>query len=284
VLCAPTIREGVLVRYDLSNIRERSVSKLLNEISRYVRQVLEDAEISNKAPSYLIVRNAFADLIASEVISRDEKLPSERLLHETIGVSRSTLREALALLEAEGLLHRMDRRGWFVSAARVEYEPATLEGFHTFVGRQGHIPRTEVLDQQLVPVNEHTSQIFSAPRRGKLYLIKRRRYIDERPVVVEHIYLDPRRFPKLLEHNLNGSLSAVLEKTYGVRTTNADVTMYPSVLSGAVATQLHVSPSTPSLYISRVCRSKDQVVTEYNENFWHYSAIKLKLAVVRTRD
>jgi len=260
------------------------VSKLLKEITRYVRQALEEATARGRTPSYLVVRNALADMIASETIARGDRLPSERLMHETIGISRSTLREALALLEAEGLLHRMDRRGWFASAARVEYEPATLEGFHTFVSRQGHTPRTEVLDQQLVPANEHTSQVFNIRRRGKLYLIKRRRYIDDRPVVVEHIYLDPRRFPRLLDHDLNGSLSAVLEKSYGVRTTHAEVTMYPSVLSGAVATQLQVSPSTPSLFISRVCRSQDQAVTEYNENFWHYNAIELKLDVVRTRE
>ena len=132
-----------------------------------------------------------------------------------------------------------------------------------------------MLESSVVPADTDAARVFSMRKRSKLLMLIRRRYIDDRPVLIERIYLSPQRFPGLLDHSLDHSLSAVLEREYGVRTTHADVTMYPSILSGAVARQMHVSPSTPSLYISRICRCKNDQITEYNENFWHYNALKL---------
>ncbi len=54
-----------------------------------------------------------------------------------------TLRQALQQLEAEGLVYRENRRGWFVSPRRTRYDPTRISGFMDHVSAQGRTPRTE---------------------------------------------------------------------------------------------------------------------------------------------
>ncbi len=240
---------------------------------------LERSEPAKASRSYIEVRNLIAELIEAGELETGTRLPSERTLHEMLGVARGTLRDALTLLEAEGTIHRLDRRGWFVSSPRIRYDPTTLEGFHTFVSAQGRKPTTHTISKRLVPVNAEAASVFGLGRNDPIFLVLRRRCIDDRPVLLEHIYVDPQRFPGMIEHDLDGSLSALLRDHYKVQTTQAQVTMYPSILSGPVAQELNVSQGTPSLFISRICRCDDGYVTEYNQNFWHYNALKLVMNV-----
>ena len=244
-----------------------------------ISQRMERLPQGKRVHSYIEVRNIIADLIETGELHRGARLPSERTLHEVLGVARGTLRDALTLLETEGTIHRLERRGWLVSSPRIRYDPTTLEGFHTFVSAQGRKPTTRTLSKQLVPVNAEASSVFGLDRNDPIFLILRRRYIDARPVLLEHIYVDPQRFPRLIDHDLDGSLSSLLRDTYGIQTTHAQVTMYPSILTGPVAQELNVAQGTPSLYISRICRCEDGYITEYNQNFWHYNALKLVMNV-----
>ena len=229
--------------------------------------------------TYIEVRNLLADLIEGGELKPGMRLPSERVLHELLGVARGTLRDALTVLETEGAIHRLDRRGWFVSAPRIRYDPSTLEGFHTYVTAQGRIPTTHTISKHLVPVNAEVASVFGLDQNDPIFFILRRRCIDGRPVLIEHIYVDPQRFPGLIEQDLDGSLSKILTETYKIQTTHAQVTMYPSILTGPVAQELNVSQGTPSLYISRICRCDQGFVTEYNQNFWHHNTLKLVMNV-----
>ena len=254
----------------------------MSEAERVMATIVRRLERSVPAKasrSYIEVRNLIAELIEAGELETGTRLPSERTLHEMLGVARGTLRDALTLLEAEGTIHRLDRRGWFVSAPRIRYDPTTLEGFHTFVSAQGRKPTTHTISKRLVPVNAEAASVFGLGRNDPIFLVLRRRCIDDRPVLLEHIYVDPQRFPGMIEHDLDRSLSALLRDHYKVQTTQAQVTMYPSILSGPVAQELNVSQGTPSLFISRICRCDDGYVTEYNQNFWHYNALKLVMNV-----
>lgn len=63
----------------------------------------------NVAPAYAAVVDRLRRSIALGVLLPGEKLPPERALAESLGVSRVTLREALRVLQGEGLI--ITRRG-----------------------------------------------------------------------------------------------------------------------------------------------------------------------------
>jgi DNA-binding GntR family transcriptional regulator len=74
------------------------------------------------------------------------RLPSERALSEHFSTTRITLREALSQLEAEGLIYREVRRGWFISPPRMIYNPLQRSHFHAMAKDQGRSAQTEVID------------------------------------------------------------------------------------------------------------------------------------------
>ncbi|MBQ9352329.1 winged helix-turn-helix domain-containing protein, partial [Phyllobacterium sp.] len=52
-------------------------------------------------------------LLASDEFGKDGKLPTERALSESLGVSRRSVRRALEVLEAEGRIWRRQGQGTF---------------------------------------------------------------------------------------------------------------------------------------------------------------------------
>lgn len=66
-------------------------------------------------PAYQIVSRELRKLILSGILSPGEPFPSELSLAEKLGVNRSTVREGIRQLEADGLVRRSGRRRLFVS-------------------------------------------------------------------------------------------------------------------------------------------------------------------------
>lgn len=67
------------------------------------------------------------ELIVSGVLGAAGRLPAERVLADSIGVSRRALRQALDVLEAEGRVTRQQGRGTFVADARAATHDLVLQ-------------------------------------------------------------------------------------------------------------------------------------------------------------
>src|SRR3990167_7629705 len=106
---------------------------------------------------------ALQEQIEHGLLPSGRQLPAERKLSEVFDTTRITLREALGQLEAQGLIYREERRGWFVSPARITYNPLVRSHFHAMVGEQGRVPATEVLSARLMPASAEICKILAFP-------------------------------------------------------------------------------------------------------------------------
>lgn len=112
-----------------------------------IAQLIAQPGIFMSKPQYLQIKDALANQILAGGLAPNDKLPSERLLGELYGTTRVTIREALVQLEANGLIYREDRRGWFVTPPRFSLNPRRTSNFHQIVREQGGEPRTELLEK-----------------------------------------------------------------------------------------------------------------------------------------
>ncbi|MDS9469172.1 FCD domain-containing protein [Paracoccus sp. MBLB3053] len=71
-------------------------------------------EDDSKLPVTEMVTRRIQEMIRSGEIPKNSKLPSQRILAQQLGVSRTSLREALLTLETLGLLRTLPARGTFV--------------------------------------------------------------------------------------------------------------------------------------------------------------------------
>ncbi|MEM5275686.1 GntR family transcriptional regulator [Cupriavidus taiwanensis] len=81
-----------------------------NGLSLSVQPINAGASLRDQA--YAMLRQAIAD--ADIYQSRDEIRLDERVLSEAMGVSRTPIREAMTLLEQEGFLRTVPRRGIYI--------------------------------------------------------------------------------------------------------------------------------------------------------------------------
>jgi DNA-binding GntR family transcriptional regulator len=226
-------------------------------------------------PHYLALRDSIAENIQTGALEAGSKLPSERQLQTTSGIARGTIREALFQLEAEGLIFRRDRSGWYVSPPPITYDPTRWAGFMTYVAEQGRVPLTETLSTETAVVPPATAEIFGAAPDAPLHIVHRLRRVDGRPVLVERITVDPALAPGFLDHNFDGSLSGILRDHYGLTVSRNRVDMQPCALVREVAEGLGVKSGTPGLLVVRSSFDKAGRVIEYDQEYWRADAIRI---------
>ncbi len=228
---------------------------------------------------YLGVRDDIAARITAGEFKPGERLPSERQLQIGGGVARGTVREALFQLEAEGIIYRKDRSGWYVSPPPVVYDPTRWEGFMSYVEAQGRRPETETLSKVEITCDGILAQIFSRPIGAPMYWIRRRRSIDGRAVLIESIIVDGARAPGLIEHDLNGSLTSVLKTVYGIGVARNKVDMRPCALTRDEAEALRVKSGLPGLSLVRTCYDAQGNVVEFDREYWRHDALTVSVDI-----
>ncbi len=229
--------------------------------------------------TYLDVRDLIANRIGQGALAAGARLPSERELQVTTGTARGTVRAALFQLEAEGVIYRKNRSGWYVAPPPIVYDPTRWESFMAFVAAQGRTPRTETLATGTVTATPILAEVFGVAVGASLFEIRRRRYIDDRAALVETIYVDPGMAPDLLDHSLDGSLTSVLRDHYGIGVVRNRVEMSPCALTQAVASELGIRSGLPGLLIKRISYDKAGRVVEYDHEYWLHDALTVSVDI-----
>lgn len=118
-------------------------------------------EVRNPVPRYHKLYLALREKILRNEWAQGDLLPSEIEISKSFGVSRVTVRKALALLAEENLLRRFQGRGSFVSP-RVDARPVTAS-----IGAQ--LDNAANLGRQTT-VKLETFEYISAPEEAQRML------------------------------------------------------------------------------------------------------------------
>lgn len=223
--------------------------------------------------------NALQEQIEHGLLPAACKLPAERKLSEVFATTRITLREALVQLEARGLIYREERRGWFVSPARLTYDLMKRSHFHAMVREQGREPSTQLISARLQPASAAVCEWLQLPALSSVIQICRARRIDERLVLYAEHYLNPQYFPEILQHDLSQSLTELYGSHYQIEYGRVRFEMLPTALPAAAAAALKVSLGSPGLRITRVNHDQHGRLIDCDLEFWRHDAIRLSADV-----
>lgn len=106
--------------------------------------------IEDRQPLSVTVARRLREAIVQGELAADEPLPSEKELCQQLGVGRSTIREALRILQAQGLLSGGDT----VSTARPRVSPALAVGSAAYTMenalRLGRVPLADLVELRVV--------------------------------------------------------------------------------------------------------------------------------------
>jgi GntR family transcriptional regulator len=181
-----------------------------------------------------------------------DPLPSERELRERFGVSRSTVRHALAELVDRGRIYRVHGRGTFVAVPIVRKD-MNLASFSEDMAARGLVAGSKIIRVENDRADAVVAQALALSPGEPVVCIKRVRLANGEPMCLEEVHI-----PELIVGNLafglgeHDSLFETLRDRLGVRIVKADQEVRATVLSNAEAELLGVPPFSPALLISRV--------------------------------
>jgi GntR family transcriptional regulator len=227
------------------------------------------------------VRRVLADQIATGDLRPGQRLGAERALATELGVSRTTLRQALAVLEESGMVRRVPGRGGgtFVSKGKIERDLSRVVGVPAWLRSQGVVAGTRVLSARMSGASESAAQALRL-RPGDLVIdLVRIRLADGSPISVEQAMLPADRFPGLLELPLGGSVYDLLEEHFGTRPKEAVERIEVVAASPDEAMVLDVAPGAPLLSISRTTTDTADEPIEFSHDLFRADRTRI---VVRT--
>lgn len=118
------------------------------------------------------------------------RIASEQQLMARFGVSRSTVRHAIAQLEARYLVRRVQGSGTYVHR-RIDYtiSDSKAPSLHRIIEEGGGRPRTFVLDHGTYPAPAHIAELLDVEEGAPLPRLERLAYIDDEPAMHVQEYL-----------------------------------------------------------------------------------------------
>jgi GntR family transcriptional regulator len=195
------------------------------------------------------------------------QLPTEAELCEMLGVSRTVVREALRVLEDDGLVARRHGIGTFVRNHPILKNLNFNFGITEMIESAGLTSGTSHLAIQAEAANQEKADQLHVPVGTSLITVERVRTADGRPVVysldtlTESLLKRAEFDPKLL---LTESIYNILQTSLGQVIEYGVARLLPAAAPKHVAERLQLPPNALTLYIVQTDYSSDDEPLVYS--------------------
>ena len=204
---------------------------------------------SSPTPLYLQLQRVIQTWLGEGRLKAEEALPSERDLAQQLGISRVTVRKAIAGLVDKGILVQRWGSGTFIAPApRVEQPLSRLSSFTDDMQARGLTPSTHILERSSGPPSPAEAMALSLSPGDQVSRLRRLRLAGDVPMAIEHAVIPARYLPD--PHSVGPSLYAVLNAR-GHRPRRALQRLRAVLLDEDQASLLDVAAGSPALYIER---------------------------------
>jgi len=119
------------------------------------------------------------------------RIPSETELATELGVSRTTIRDALSRLELEGTIFRKQGAGTFVNEASLQLKTRLEEiwAYEAMLEAHGYTPSTRIVSIEEQPVEASIAAELKLPSKDTVLLVKKLFLADNQPVIFTLNYI-----------------------------------------------------------------------------------------------
>jgi len=241
-----------------------------------------DITLAAALPAYQQIEHWLTALMADGTLSPGDRLPKESDVAAAIGVSRMTLRQALAALEARGVVERIPGRsgGTFIVEPTIECDITGLAGFTEQLRRGQVRASARVVSAGLQPAPAKVAKALGIVRDSDVYEVVRVRRANGEPLALERSFLPAEPFPGLLDKRLTGSLYARMARDYDLAPQTATEYLEPYVAGEAVASMLNVPVGSALLRIERTAASAAGQPIEYASDLFRPDRIRITVRTV----
>jgi len=236
-------------------------------------------------PLYYLIKSHLMEIIESGHLKPGDRVPSERELTAQFSVSRMTARQALAELENQGLLMRVQGKGTFVATPKIEQPLAGLTSFTEDMRRRGLNPGARVLSAVEAAAGRRVAQALGVTEATPVFRLERLRLAGGEPMAVETSHIPVNIAPGLKDQAFaDQSLYKLLQEHYGIQLVRATQSLEAVPANSAEADVLNVHEGTPLLLLERVSRDTQDRPIEFVRSLYRGDRYRFTTELVRREE
>lgn len=233
-------------------------------------------------PIYTRIEQDLRDGIAGGAWGIGSRLPSEDALRRQYGVSRMTVRQALARLATAGLVTKRQGIGTFVNRTKMERLAGRLLGFREDAVAHGLLPTVRVVRMGLERADEEDARLLGLQGDDEVLRVARVRFADGEPIGLNTVTVVPAFARALSDLDFRESFYDGVGRRLGVEVGHAEQTVEAVHGGNGDAQLLGVEPTAPLLRITRVTRLADGRLLGLTRSLYRGDRYFLSLTVRRT--
>lgn len=218
----------------MSELQKKTIDFSRSAISRYVQ-----------------LATLFRQRIDSGVWPVGSQMPTVEELSDEYGVARATIRQALTLLEDDGLIERFRAKGTFVRRRPQEELWCAVGTDWSGLLQPSHTARIEVLEQQTGVVLDNAPYMIGefAPHYWSL---RRRHWRHDQPFLLTNVHIDERLKPAITQNDIETKTALrLVHDIDGLDIVDAQQTLTIGTADVETAEALSIPLNAPVAYVYR---------------------------------
>lgn len=233
-------------------------------------------------PLYFQIAQILRSQIHSQEYKPKDMLPTEDELMRTMGVSRTTVRQALQMLLHEGLIARIAGKGTFVTPERTaRHGDWSVESFDEII-TAGYALK-KFLGVKNLRAGEGLARIFGLSPQTEVTLFRKLQFADDEPFIYIAIHVPHDLAVKIpVEGIKDRPVFALLEEYCGLRIQEARQWAAASLATNEVARHLKIGSGDPIVLVERHFIDTTGRVVEVAIDRYRTDQMRLYMRLTRT--
>ncbi len=222
----------------------------------------------SRVPRYHQIAQSLRERMADGALAPGARLDNQRRLAQEYGVTLMTLRQALEVLERDGLIARRHGLGTFVASRSVDYDILSLRTFAGDLSARGEDVTTRFLRAQFEPADREVARALGVRPRQRVFALERLRLVAGRPTSFQASYLAAALGEDVAKADLRVTpLRQVLSFKLGIEITSARETVSAVPLAARDARELGCRVGAPAFQSDRTSFAADGTPIVYDRVF-----------------
>lgn len=234
---------------------------------------------------YIIISNDIRNKILKGDYVANQQIPFEKDLCVQYGVSKMTVKKAVDILVTEGLVIKRRGSGTFVKDLNPE-EIERVAMANQFRGTTALNPGkkvvSKILNFSVIKVPEQVAKKLNISLDSFVYDIFRVRYIDDKPSVMEKMYMPIDLIPGIKEKNIKESIYEYIENNLNLKIQSAHRTVSARKATDFEAKELGLKKDDPVAVAEQVGYLDTGSAFEFSTSVHRYDEFSVEIVLTRS--
>lgn len=217
----------------------------------------------SEIPLYQQLAHSIKKAVDEQKLKENDKIPAENEFCKIYDLSRTTVRQALDILEKDGYIYKLRGKGSYVSTPKIYQNRSSFSKFYDDIRSLGKVPVSKIISLKIKVADAYVREKMQLEENEMLCQIKWIRYGNNEPLIYETINLNYKLVDGIeMKELTDKKLYDILSEEYGIKMTHGKELFYPCKLDINEAKNLGLKENDLGMKVERVVfQGKD--VVEY---------------------